>query len=442
MENMKKPTILFGKGDLEGHRFHIRHEVDGGTLVIDASRLLFLNETALDYALAAIQAENEDQVISKIQQKYAVSANVIKKDYRQLRDKILSFIKEPDIDPIETFDFDEAAPFSHTPTAPYRVDLALTYRCNNHCPHCYVEVDRRNWDSSKELSTEEWKKILDRLIEIGVPHVSFTGGEPTLRRDLVELVRYSEDIGIIAGLITNGRLLTKQLVEDLVDAGIDYVQITLESHLPEIHDKMVGIQGAWKETVQGLDNFIPTDVYTITNTTLTKINLSSINGLVGFLAAKGQTTFAMNGLIYSGSGKDIANEYAIAEEDLGEILSEILMEATEHEMRLIWYTPTQYCSFNPEEFGLGPKRCTAAFTSMAIEPNGAVIPCQSYFSPLGNLLRDPWETIWNHDLAKHLRSHAFIEDKCNNCEYLEKCGGGCPLYSAYGHVFCHPGHRG
>ncbi|MHA1713733.1 MAG: radical SAM protein, partial [Candidatus Ranarchaeia archaeon] len=335
MENMKKPTILFGKGDLEGHRFHIRHEVDGGTLVIDASRLLFLNETALDYALAAIQAENEDQVISKIQQKYAVSANVIKKDYRQLRDKILSFIKEPDIDPIETFDFDEAAPFSHTPTAPYRVDLALTYRCNNHCPHCYVEVDRRNWDSSKELSTEEWKKILDRLIEIGVPHVSFTGGEPTLRRDLVELVRYSEDIGIIAGLITNGRLLTKQLVEDLVDAGIDYVQITLESHLPEIHDKMVGIQGAWKETVQGLDNFIPTDVYTITNTTLTKINLSSINGLVGFLAAKGQTTFAMNGLIYSGSGKDIANEYAIAEEDLGEILSEILMEATEHEMRLI-----------------------------------------------------------------------------------------------------------
>ncbi len=430
--------IIFGKNELEGHRFHLRKEKDGGMLVIDASRLLFLNETGYDYAVAALHGLTEDDVIEFIKKKYrGTKPETVRAHFQELKDKILSFVAEPDVSPVETFDFGEVTPFSHEPSAPYRVDLALTYRCNNRCSHCYVPPERRSWDATTESDTDTWKQILDTLLDLSIPHVTFTGGEPTLREDLVELVRYSEEIGIIAGLVTNGRRLTKSLVADLVDAGLDYVQITLESHLPEIHDRMVGVKGAWQETISGLDNFIATDIYTLTNTTITQLNLPTITEIVAFLAKKGQKEFAMNGLIYSGSGAEVADAQAIPEEDLDEIITEILAEAAEHDMRLIWYSPTMYCHFDPTDYGLGPRRCSAAYSSLAIEPNGDVLPCQSYFQPLGNILKDSWETIWNHDLAKALRGHLILEDECQTCELLKTCGGGCPLFTQYKQYICH-----
>ncbi|MFX1562371.1 MAG: radical SAM protein [Promethearchaeota archaeon] len=430
--------IIFGKKELEGHRFHLRKEKEGGMLVIDASRLLFLNETGYDFAIAALRGFTEKEVIELMQKKYrGTKPETVRAHFRELKDKILSFVVQPDVSPIETFDFGEVAPFSHEPSAPYRVDLALTYRCNNACSHCYVPQERRSWDATAEIDTETWKRILDKLLDLSIPHITFTGGEPTLRDDLVELVRYSEEIGIIAGLVTNGRRLSQSLVNDLIDAGLDYVQITLESHLPEIHDQMVGVKGAWQETVAGLKRFIATDIYTLTNTTLTKLNLPTIKETVAFLAKNGQKEFAMNGLIYSGSGAEVADELAIPEEDLDEIITGVLAEAAEHDMRLIWYSPTMYCHFDPTEYGLGPRRCSAAYSSLAIEPNGDVLPCQSYYQPLGNILKDPWETIWNHDLAKALRGHLILDDKCQTCDLLKACGGGCPLFTKYKQVCCH-----
>lgn len=434
-ENSK---ILFGKGELEGHRFHLRKDPKGGTIVVDASRLLFLNESGYDYAIAAVEGKSVDEIIKIIRTKYrGVKPDTIRAHYTELKDKILSFIAQPDVSPIETFDFGEVEPFSHEPPAPYRVDLALTYRCNNTCPHCYVPPERRGWNATHELETPKWKKILDTLLDQAIPHVTFTGGEPTLRDDLVDLVQYAEDIGIIAGLVTNGRRLTQPLVDALVNAGIDYVQITFESHLPEIHDLMVGFKGAWKETLAGLKRFIDTDIYTITNTTLTQFNRPTITKTVAFLATLGQTQFAMNGLIYSGSGKEVADEQAIPEEDLDEIITDVLAEAAEHDIRLIWYSPTMYCHFDPTEYGLGPRRCSAAYSSLAIEPNGDVLPCQSYFEPLGNILTDSWETIWNHPTALALRGHTKLADECLSCELLKECGGGCPLFTEYKQVCCH-----
>jgi radical SAM protein with 4Fe4S-binding SPASM domain len=77
---------------------------------------------------------------------------------------------------------------------------------------------------------------------------------------------------------------------------------------------------------------------------------------------------------------------------------------------------------------LGVKACTAALYNMCVEPDGAVIPCQSYYEPLGNILEDPWERIWNHDLALALRERKYVPDKCHECPELTICGGGCPLY--------------
>lgn len=433
----KSEKVIFGKGALEGHRFHLRKEAKGGVLVIDSSRLLFLNETGYDYAVAALRNASDKEVLTLIEKKYrGTKPATVRGHYQELKDKILSFVVQPDVSPIETFGFGEVEAFSHEPSAPYRVDLALTYRCNNACSHCYVTPERRNWDATMELDTANWKRILDLLLDHAVPHVTFTGGEPTLRDDLVELVRYTEEIGIIAGLVTNGRRLTQSLVDALIKAGLDYVQITLESHLPEIHDKMVGVKGAWQETVAGLDRFIATDVYTLTNTTLTKLNRKTIGDTIAFLAKKGLKEFAMNGLIYSGSGRQVADKIAIPEEDLNEIITDVLAEASEHNMRLIWYSPTMYCKFDPTQYGLGPKRCSAAYSSLAIEPNGNVLPCQSYYEPLGNILKDSWKSIWNHRLSKALRGHLTVDQTCKDCDLLRTCGAGCPLFTQYKEVCC------
>jgi radical SAM protein with 4Fe4S-binding SPASM domain len=74
------------------------------------------------------------------------------------------------------------------------------------------------------------------------------------------------------------------------------------------------------------------------------------------------------------------------------------------------------------------KACTAALYNMCVEPDGAVIPCQSYYEPLGYLLRDPWEAIWNHDLARGLRERSYAPQKCRECAEFAICGGGCPLF--------------
>jgi radical SAM protein with 4Fe4S-binding SPASM domain len=322
-------------------------------------------------------------------------------------------------------------PFSVPLTAPYRMDLALTYRCNEACPHCYVARPAHY----SEMDTVSWKAVLDRVWDVGIPHVCFTGGEATLRPDLVELVAYAQEKGLVAGLLTNGRRLSDaDYVRSLVAAGLDHVQITLESHDAAIHDEMVGVQGAWEETVAGIRNSVDADVYLMTNTTLTDLNVPVIEETLDFLAGLGVQTVACNGLIYAGRGVDAG--IGIPEADLEPIMGLVRDKAAELELRLIWYTPTRYCEFNPLEHDLGVKGCSAARYNMCVEPNGDVLPCQSYFESLGNMLHDPWEAIWDSALANHLRSRAWLPDECKECPDVEVCGGGCPLYAQEGEYQC------
>jgi len=109
-------------------------------------------------------------------------------------------------------------------------------------------------------------------------------------------------------------------------------------------------------------------------------------------------------------------------------LREIARQKTQaYGQRLIWYTPTQYCNFDPVLLELGVKGCTAARYNMCIAPDGSVLPCQSYYHSLGYILVDPWESIWNHQLATYLRERKYIPETCTGCGLLPECGGGCPL---------------
>ena len=118
---------------------------------------------------------------------------------------------------------------------------------------------------------------------------------------------------------------------------------------------------------------------------------------------------------------------AIEETDLASILNVVTGKAAELGLRFIWYTPTHYCKVNPATFSVGYKRCTAAEYNICIEPDGAVIPCQSYYEPVGNILTDPWETLWNSPLFKKIRGREAAPPECCTCPDFEVCGSGCPL---------------
>jgi len=211
--------------------------------------------------------------VRRIRQKYHVGAAQVRSDLEALRGQLDELVRPDGACPIHDLGLETVMPFSTRPTAPYRLDLALTYRCNNDCSHCY-NVEGRNL---KELVTADWKRILDRAWDLGIPHIIFTGGEPTLREDLPELVAHAEQNGQITGLNTNARRLSDpQYVDSLVAAGLDHVQITVESHDPDVHDRMVRTRGAFPQTVKGLKNALASPLYVMTNTTMLQTNIHTI----------------------------------------------------------------------------------------------------------------------------------------------------------------------
>jgi len=355
---------------------------------------------------------------------YRVDSKIAKKDYEKLTYTVNTLAQTEKICPTSFLDVKHVEPFTHSFSAPLRVDLALTFRCQNNCVHCYAGGPHE----TPELDTEQWKQVIDRLHQIGVFILTFTGGEPTLREDLTELLLYAQNKGIVTGLITNGRRLKdKTYVRKLEKAGLDFVQVTLESHKPAIHDLMTGTEGSWKETVAGIKNAVISEIYVTTNTTLSKHNASTFLDTIDFLKKLGVAAFGCNSLIYSGKAKGISEDFALSVETLGDLLPRIRDKANQLGLKFLWYTPTQYCRFDPVKLGLGVKSCSAANISTCIGPNGDVYPCQSYFQSLGNILKENWQHIWHNPLATSIRKREYAEPKCRDCPQLQICGGGCPL---------------
>jgi radical SAM protein with 4Fe4S-binding SPASM domain len=409
--------------DAEKSRIHLRLDADGhGTLIVNANRIAHLNPTAALMAYLLLEGRSEKEVIKEIGKQYHIDSQSVASDLSTFNMQLTELLRPDGACPVHDLELDMLMPFSARPSAPYRMDLALTYRCNNDCTHCYNARPR----DYPELTTEQWKRILDRTWELGIPHIVFTGGEATLRDDLPELIAHAEANGQITGLNTNARRLSgPAYVQELLEAGLDHVQITVESCQAEVHDCMMRSRGAFKQTIQGLRNVLATRLYVMTNTTMLSTNVHTIPDTLDFLAELGVPTIGLNALIYSGNGLKVGT--GLPERDLAPLL-EIARTKTEAcGQRLIWYTPTQYCHFDPLQLDLGVKGCTAALYNMCVEPDGAVLPCQSYYHSLGNLLHDSWDSIWNHDLAVSLRERQNLPAKCGDCALMAECGGGCPL---------------
>ena len=413
-------------------RLHLREVKDGSILWINGNQAVHLNPVATSFIAAFIESMNESgsdvdfipdkvkaDIISKLRKKYSMPKDVLTKDFDKVYGQIIAIGKG------DACVFSQGSQIKDLSTiweiAPARADLALTYQCNNKCSFCYVG-DRK----TEELSTENWKNILDDLWKVGVPSVIFTGGEPTLRKDLVELVMDAKEF--VTGLITNGRSLSQELCSQLYKAHLDYVQVSLESADKEIHDKMVGVDGAWQETVTGIKNALSNKIIVTTNTTLTRLNIAGFKHTIKLIQSLGVTSIACNSLICSGSGCMAIKDSGLNEDEL----KAALIDAKEYAKTLVidlqWYSPTCYLRLNPIDLGFGIKSCSAAKYNVTIEPNGDVIPCQSWFEQkMGNILKDSWISIWDGDYAKSIRDGKFIPENCGKCEFIATCNGACHL---------------
>jgi radical SAM protein with 4Fe4S-binding SPASM domain len=430
-----KPGLLTYQIQYPGNgfkRIHLRITPKGeGVLFNDVTDVVHLNSTAAIMARMALDEIPLKFAESNWLSRYPeVNAIQIKTELSQVYELVEHF-KHHEVG-CATCDLSnsiETSPiFSLDVTAPYKVDLALTYRCNNRCHHCYNEPERLDMSS---LSLDEWKVVIGKLERLGIPHLIITGGEATLHPEVFDIISYADTRGMIVGLNTNGRRLAHTtFVDRLVEAGLNHVQITLGSNIPEIHNNMMGAK-SFHQTVDGIENSVASPLHTITNTTLTRSNMSHAEDIIEFLFELGIRTFAMNGMIHSGSGYDHPD--AILEEELAPLLIRVRDCASKLNMRFLWYTPTEYCRLSPLELDIGSKRCNAGEYSICIEPNGDVLPCQSFYTPVGNILRDDWTKIWNNEICVNLRDRdknphsTGLPKMCWECPDLSICAGGCLL---------------
>ena len=303
-------------------------------------------------------------------------------------------------------------------SAPHRMDLMVSamtrggaWHCNQKCLHCYAAGQPMG--ESRELTTAEWKDVLARLRAANIPQVTFTGGEPTLRGDLVELVDAAQ--WFVTRLNTNGRLLTPQLCRALAEASLDSVQVTLYAADAEAHNALVGAPG-FDETVRGIRNAVDAGLIVSVNTPLCSLN-RDYAATLRFAAALGVRYATCSGLIPSGGAEGAESRATrLSAEELTEILQSAVAAAHELSMELDFTSPGWLPEQTLHALGLHLiPSCGACLSNMAVAPDGTVIPCQSWLggTALGNILTDDWPAIWDGEACRAIRAEsAKMEHIC------------------------------
>lgn len=350
--------------DPRNYRMHLRLEPEGdGLLIINAATVLHLNQTAAEYAYYLVKNTPADKVAQEMAKRYRVSADQAKTDYVNLSERIQILIETPDLDPVTFLDFDRQRPFTGHITAPYRLDCALTYCLPEEVPSEAAPQER----VTRELGTEEWKNILDKAWAAGIPQVVFTGGEPTLREDLPELIAHAEQLGQISGLLSDGlRLADNAYLDELLSTGLDHLMIVLQPELEE----------SW----QALENSLVEDLFVAVHLTITTDNQQMIPTWLNELAGMGVHEISLS----------------ISESGLSVLLESARSQVAELDMGLVWNLPVPYSALNPVNMELQDSTLAegAGRAWMYVEPDGDVLPAQGGKPVLGNLLTDPWDQIW------------------------------------------------
>lgn len=350
--------------DRPPYRMHLRlHQNGSGILIVNAATILQLNPTAAEYAYHFIRETSPDEAARQVASRYRVGKEAALRDYQDLVERIQTLVEMPDLDPVSYLDFERAAPHSADLTAPLRLDCALTYRL----PPGARADDAPTKRVDRELVTGEWETILDNAWQAGIPHVTFTGGEPTLRDDLPELIARAEKNGQVCGLLSDGlKLADKQVLETLLQTGLDHLLLILQ----------LDNEASWK----AIETIIPEDLFTTVHLTLTPQNAAKGVDVLERLSRLG-----IENLSLSASDASLQDE-----------LSALQNKAATLSLSLKFDLPVPYSAAHPIAFETAEDEVPegAGQAWLYVEPDGDVLPAQGMADKvLGNLLHDPWEKI-------------------------------------------------
>lgn len=348
------------------YKLQLRVEEDGsGILILNASTVLHLNQTATEFAYYLVQDMDQQKIVSLVAERYKTNTEQISEDLKEFISKIDALLQTEDLDPVTYLNIDRVSPYSKRLTAPYRVDCALTYQVRNESEATSAPTDR----VTRELTAEEWQQALDIIHAAGIPQVVFTGGEPTLRPDLPELIQTAEELGVVCGLLTDGLSLTnKKAISSLLNNGLDHIMLLADA--------------SQKKFWQALGRLIPEDIALTVHITLTPENASDFQETIAKIADAGVTNLSLS----------------TTDDDLTGALEDARQTANERGLSLIWDLPVPYSSHNPVSLELRDESKKvpdgAGRAWLYIEPDGDVLPAQGINNILGNILRDPWQNIW------------------------------------------------
>ena len=362
------PEGVYHKQDIQDdkpYRVHLRLKPDGaGIFILNASTVLQLNATAAEYAYHFIHGTEPEEAVEQIASRYRVSREVARQDYEGFMDRIETLISTPDLDPVSFLDFERIAPHSADLTSPLRLDCALTYRLRPDSDAEYAPVKRVD----RELTTDEWRTILDKAWQAGIPHITFTGGEATLRQDLADLIAHAEKNGQVCGLLTDGlQLLDKEYLDLLLQTGLDHILFLLQSE----NDR------SWA----ALETAMAEDIFVTVQLTLNRNNITTAESVLARLAKLNVTSLSMTS----------------SDASLGDTFDALRDKAATLGLTLRVDLPVPYSEYNPVVYETTedaiPEGAGRAW--LYVEPDGDVLPSQGNSSKvLGNLLRDEWKTIY------------------------------------------------
>ncbi len=323
---------------------------------------------------------------------------------------------------------------------PYVISWNLTYRCTLACEHCYLDAGGRpqvhteNFLDRSELNTEECFGVIDQIHDFAPECVTIlTGGEPLLRRDIVDIIRYGvgRELWVVIG--TNGVRISENLAKALKDEGVRGLALSLDALDPESHDRFRMVRGAWQNTVDGAGILHALDLPFIVQTTVGSHNVGDLERIADFAHDElGARVWNLYFLVPTGRGQFVSDMSPAGYDDVLATLTRIQKKYTSrmlvnakcapHYVRTLLETDTD--SPFLKTFTGGAGGCPAGTQYMGIRPNGEVTPCP--YLPLfgGNLKESGLETIWrNSELFTRIRQRNGLGGKCGACELKGLCGG-------------------
>ena len=331
---------------------------------------------------------------------------------------------------------------------PFTVAWEITRACALACVHCRAEAQPRR--DPRELSTEEGFRLIDELVEVGGPILVVTGGDPLMRPDLIDFIRYAAGRGLRVALSpTATALATRERLQEARDAGVARVQISLDGSRPDIQDAFRGRDGSFQRTVEILETIGDLDVSLQVGTTVSRYNLDDLDRIADVVAHYSAVMWNLFFLVPTGRGK--VEDMISAEEhervfnwmyDLSKSAPfDVRTTAAQHYRRVVIQRRRQESTGNESASG-GALMVTGAGYSFAdglgqsgkgvndgngfafVSHTGDVCPSGFLPLPAGNVRAQSFVDIYRHsELFRQLRDYRRLKGKCGLCDFRDVCGG-------------------